>query len=38
MLYWIVNGIRKGLGNGPSKQTAKEQAAREAGKAMGWPG
>ncbi|GBE77744.1 hypothetical protein BKA93DRAFT_757759 [Sparassis latifolia] len=32
----IVNGIEKGQGNGPSKQLAKEEAARQAYYAMGW--
>lgn len=31
-----VNGIEKGKGNGPSKQLAKEEAARAAYYAMGW--
>ncbi|KAG6818078.1 hypothetical protein H0H87_009233 [Tephrocybe sp. NHM501043] len=32
----IVNGIEKGIGTGPSKQIAKEEAARQAYYAMGW--
>ncbi|KAG6848808.1 hypothetical protein H0H93_013861 [Arthromyces matolae] len=32
----IVNGIEKGVGTGPNKQTAKEEAARRAYYAMGW--
>ncbi|KAG6854235.1 hypothetical protein C0991_009253 [Blastosporella zonata] len=32
----IVNGIQKGIGMGPSKQIAKEEAARQAYYAMGW--
>jgi hypothetical protein len=31
-----VNGIPKGEGTGSSKQTAKEEAARQAFYAMGW--
>lgn len=31
-----VNGIEKGKGSGPSKQLAKEDAARAAYFAMGW--
>jgi dsRNA-specific ribonuclease len=31
-----VNGIPKGEGKGSSKQTAKEEAARQAFYAMGW--
>ncbi|KAH0590930.1 hypothetical protein H2248_001043 [Termitomyces sp. 'cryptogamus'] len=31
-----VNGIQKGMGTGPSKQIAKEEAARQAYYAMGW--
>lgn len=31
-----VNGIEKGKGSGPSKQLAKEEAARAAYYAMGW--
>lgn len=31
-----VNGIEKGKGSGPSKQLAKEEAARAAYFAMGW--
>ncbi|TBU63727.1 hypothetical protein BD310DRAFT_973340 [Dichomitus squalens] len=32
----LVNGIEKGIGTGPSKQLAKEEAARQAYYAMGW--
>ncbi|KAF8560207.1 hypothetical protein OG21DRAFT_38851 [Imleria badia] len=32
----VVNGIEKGKGSGPSKQLAKEEAARSAYYAMGW--
>ncbi|KAG6830297.1 hypothetical protein H0H92_001375 [Tricholoma furcatifolium] len=32
----IVNGIQKGMGSGPSKQIAKEEAARQAYYTMGW--
>ena len=32
----VVNGIEKGVGTGPSKQLAKEEAARQAYHAMGW--
>ncbi|KAG6331284.1 hypothetical protein ID866_7806 [Astraeus odoratus] len=32
----VVNGIERGKGTGPSKQLAKEQAARAAYYAMGW--
>ncbi|EGO04941.1 hypothetical protein SERLA73DRAFT_174019 [Serpula lacrymans var. lacrymans S7.3] len=32
----VVNGIKKGHGCGPSKQLAKEEAAKEAYFAMGW--
>ncbi|CDO72993.1 hypothetical protein BN946_scf185007.g47 [Trametes cinnabarina] len=32
----LVNGIEKGIGTGPSKQLAKEEAARQAYHAMGW--
>ena len=35
-LKFIVNGIEKGTGSGPSKQLAKEEAARQAYFAMGW--
>ena len=36
LLKFIVNGIEKGTGSGPSKQLAKEEAARQAYFAMGW--
>jgi len=32
----MVNNIEKGQGNGPSKQLAKEEAAKQAFYAMGW--
>ncbi len=32
----LVNGLEKGVGTGPSKQLAKEEAARQAYFAMGW--
>ncbi|KAI0720007.1 hypothetical protein C8T65DRAFT_23452 [Cerioporus squamosus] len=32
----LVNGMEKGVGTGPSKQLAKEEAARQAYHAMGW--
>ncbi|KAI0778403.1 hypothetical protein BD413DRAFT_466224 [Trametes elegans] len=32
----VVNGIEKGIGTGPSKQLAKEEAARQAYHNMGW--
>ena len=32
----IVNGVEKGQGSGPSKQLAKEEAAKQAFYAMGW--
>ncbi|CAL1695090.1 unnamed protein product [Somion occarium] len=32
----VVNGMEKGMGSGPSKQLAKEEAARQAYFAMGW--
>lgn len=32
----LVNNIEKGQGNGPSKQLAKEEAAKQAFYAMGW--
>ncbi|RPD57039.1 hypothetical protein L227DRAFT_507228 [Lentinus tigrinus ALCF2SS1-6] len=32
----LVNGFEKGIGTGPSKQLAKEEAARQAYHAMGW--
>ncbi|KAI0348806.1 hypothetical protein OH77DRAFT_1432597 [Trametes cingulata] len=32
----LVNGSEKGIGTGPSKQLAKEEAARQAYHAMGW--
>ncbi|KAI0639629.1 hypothetical protein C8Q77DRAFT_1152594 [Trametes polyzona] len=32
----LVNGIEKGIGTGPSKQLAKEEAARQAYHNMGW--
>ena len=35
-LKFIVNGVEKGTGSGPSKQLAKEEAARQAYFAMGW--
>ena len=34
--YATVNNIEKGQGNGPSKQLAKEEAAKQAFYAMGW--
>lgn len=33
---FVVNGIEKGMGSGPSKQLAKEEAARQAYFSMGW--
>jgi len=32
----VVNGMEKGIGSGPSKQLAKEEAAKQAYFAMGW--
>jgi hypothetical protein len=37
-VFILVNGILKGQGTGPSKQLAKEDAARIAFHAMGWAG
>lgn len=36
LIFFIVNGIEKGQGTGPSKQLAKEEAAKQAYYAMGW--
>ena len=35
-IVFTVNSVEKGQGTGPSKQIAKEEAAKQAYYAMGW--